>query len=347
MQGMSTEPVGHWTQALARVLQGASGGMHQAQARKGEQQGTAELARMLGGGGTPDAGALIQNPWTRDIGTKIAVAKMTAKPELSNDAKNYALAQKDPAFRQFLLDNKRAGATAITTEIKGEQAEAKAIGEGAGKRVNATIDRAAMGASKLQQLGQLEARMKDIETGKLAPAKMTIGAWAKGLGMSDDALASLGIDPKMPGNAQAFNAISNRMMVDMIGAGGFPANNFSDADREFLLSTIPRLATEPGGNKLIIAAARRSAQLDIEKARALQEWRKANKNRSADDFEIEWAAEVAKRDVFGDLRKQAENIGSGGAPSAPAVRVRTRAEAMALPPGTKFIDPEGNEGVRP
>lgn len=316
MQGMSTEPVGHWTQALARVLQGGVGGMHQAQARQGEQQGNQALAQALSGG-TPTAASLVSNPWTRDLGMSVAKAQLTAKPDLTNDQQNFAAAAKNPEFRQFLLDNKRAGATAITTEIKGEQAEAKAIGEGAGNRVNATMNRAAAGAGKLQQLGQLEARMKDIETGKLAPAKMTVGAWAKGLGVSDDTLAGIGIDPKMPGNAQAFTAITNKMMVDMIGAGGFPANNFSDADREFLLSTVPRLATEPGGNKLIIEAARRSAQLDIEKARALQDWRKANKNKSADDFEIEWAANVAKRDVFGDLKKMVAGMGGGAAQPPP------------------------------
>lgn len=82
MQGMSTEPVGHWTQALARVLQGASGGMHQAEARKGEQQGNASLAQSLSG--TPSPAGLTVNPWTRDIGKSLFLAQ--AKQQMDPNA---------------------------------------------------------------------------------------------------------------------------------------------------------------------------------------------------------------------------------------------------------------------
>jgi len=82
MQGMSTEPVGHWTQALARVLQGASGGMHQAEARNGEQQGNASLAQSLSG--TPSPAQLTANPWTRDIGKSLFLAQ--AKQQMDPNA---------------------------------------------------------------------------------------------------------------------------------------------------------------------------------------------------------------------------------------------------------------------
>lgn len=71
-QGASTEPVQHWTQALARVLQGGVGGMYQAQAKQGEQQGTQAMVQALSGGGQPNVGALVSNPWTRDFGMKLA-----------------------------------------------------------------------------------------------------------------------------------------------------------------------------------------------------------------------------------------------------------------------------------
>jgi hypothetical protein len=141
-----------------------------------------------------------------------------------------------------------------------------------------------------------------------------MGAWAKAIGLPDETLSTLGIDPKMPGNVQSINAITSRMVVDMIGAGGFPANNFSDADREFLISTVPRLANEPRGNALIIEAARRAAQVDIEKAKAQQAWRASNKGKSLDEFELEWADKTAKQDMLGDLRKEAQAlIGAAGA----------------------------------
>jgi hypothetical protein len=70
-QGMSTEPVGHWTQALARVLQGGVGGMYQSQAKQGEQQGTQAMVQALSGGQMNPA-AMVANPWTRDLGMKMA-----------------------------------------------------------------------------------------------------------------------------------------------------------------------------------------------------------------------------------------------------------------------------------
>jgi hypothetical protein len=70
-QGMSTEPVGHWTQALARVLQGGVGGMYQSQAKQGEQQGTQAMVQALSGGQMNPA-AMVANPWTRQFGMELA-----------------------------------------------------------------------------------------------------------------------------------------------------------------------------------------------------------------------------------------------------------------------------------
>jgi hypothetical protein len=92
-QGMSTEPVGHWTQALARVLQGGVGGMYQSQAKTGEQQGNASIAAMLQGGGTPDVSTLIQNPWTRDIGKGAMKATLAKKLAGSDYGKQGAIFQ--------------------------------------------------------------------------------------------------------------------------------------------------------------------------------------------------------------------------------------------------------------
>jgi hypothetical protein len=78
-QGMSTEPVGHWTQALARVLQGGVGGMYQSQAKSGQKQindaGNAALTQVMGSN-DPKAMVplLLGNPGTREIGEKLATS---------------------------------------------------------------------------------------------------------------------------------------------------------------------------------------------------------------------------------------------------------------------------------
>ena len=72
-QGTSAEPVGHWTQALARVLQGGVGGMYQDTARQGERQGTQGIVDMLQGQQNPTPVQLLSNPWTREAGMKTLV----------------------------------------------------------------------------------------------------------------------------------------------------------------------------------------------------------------------------------------------------------------------------------
>ena len=77
-QGTSAEPVGHWTQALARVLQGGVGGMYQDTARQGERQGTQGIVDMLQGQQNPTPVQLLSNPWTREAGMKTLVLSRPA-----------------------------------------------------------------------------------------------------------------------------------------------------------------------------------------------------------------------------------------------------------------------------
>lgn len=389
MQGMSTEPVQHWTQGVARALQGLGGGMYQAQAAQGERQGreagnAAMMSALTGNDPKAAVAGLIGNPWTRETGEKLAggmlasqlsptnkflaagdnlyvtnektgEAKLVAggnKP--SNDKQNWLEHVRDEtaagrtplSFTDYQVKMKTAGATAITNDMRGENAEAAGLGQGAAKRANDTLDRMRAASTTIRRMVDLQTRLDQIDTGKLAPGMATIGAWAKGFGGSDETLATMGIDPKLPGTAESIKAVTGRMVVDMIGAGGFPANNFSDADRAFLLETVPRLANTPLGNRLIIEAAKRAAAVDVEKGKALQEWRRNNKGKSVDDFELEWADRTARMDVMGDLRQQAEQLvaQSGGqrADTRSLPRVKSPAEAARLPKGTEFIDPQGN-----
>jgi hypothetical protein len=88
-QGMSGEPVGHWTQALGRVLQAGVGSMWDSQAAQGEKEGNAAAQQAMASalaGGDPNAHvtALMANPWTKDQGTQLAQAML--KQKLAPDA---------------------------------------------------------------------------------------------------------------------------------------------------------------------------------------------------------------------------------------------------------------------
>lgn len=78
-QATDASPVGHWTQALARPVQGMVGGMYQQSARQGEQDANQEIARALQGvsDGKANIGDLAANPWTRQLGEGLAREKFS------------------------------------------------------------------------------------------------------------------------------------------------------------------------------------------------------------------------------------------------------------------------------
>lgn len=223
----------------------------------------------------------------------------------------------------------------------GETEESKAIGKAAGTRASETMAAAASASKQLMRLGQIDALMKNVETGRLSPNRMTVAALGKSLGVDDAYLEALGLDPKRVGDAQALNAISGRMLVDMIGSGGFPANNFSNTDREFLTGTLPSLANDPRANKLLITAARRMADLDIEKAKGWRTWKRDNPKGSFDDFELEFADRIGGSDRFADLAAEARKLGGGAATGQPRA-VATPEDYQSLKSGEQYVDPQGN-----
>jgi hypothetical protein len=156
----------------------------------------------------------------------------------------------------------------------------------------------------------MEGLLNQVSQGKIQPARLNISAWAKSLGLNDEVAKGLGLDPSGGGSAQAVQSLINESVVGKIGAGGFPANNFSDADREFITKIFPGLGDDPQANKIRIEGARRMAQLDLDRARAFQKFKAdpVNKGRGFEDFELKWGDDMSRKDVFGDLRKQAETI---------------------------------------
>ncbi|WP_132010889.1 hypothetical protein [Camelimonas lactis] len=245
------------------------------------------------------------------------------------------------SFDKFLADK----AQKTTVDMRGESEEAKAIGQAAGKRAGETMSAASLGVKQLQRIGRMEVLMEQVETGKMAPARMNLGAWGKALGVNDDFLNSMGLDPKKVGDAQALNAIAGRMVIDMIGAGGFPANNFSDADRQFITGTVPQLANDPRGNKLIMEAARRTAQMDIEKAKAWRQWKHTNKSGSFDDFEMLWADQVGSKNHFADLAEQAAAI-TGARPGAQQGQQQQGQQGQQRQPAALGPSPEAVQHLR-
>ncbi len=280
------------------------------------------------------------------------VAKILLQRELDNSklpdpVRQYLFAKGQGyqgSFVDYQTEIKKAGAAAITNDMRGENAEAKAIGEAAGKRAGDMFSAASLASKGLMNLSRTESLLKQVDQGKIQPTRMSISAWAKSFGLSDDAAEKIGLDPKGVGSAQALQSLIAESVVGKIGQGGFPANNFSDADREFILGIFPSLANDPRANKILVETARRVYQQDIAKAKAYQAFKRDadNKGKGFADFETEWSDKIASQDRFGDLRRQAEElVGSprdvNGAPAAtPAQSTTPPMEGARQAPDGKF-----------
>lgn len=110
MQGTSAEPVGHWTQALARVLQGGVGGMQQSAAAAGEKSRQNALAKALSGSSTfgglseGDRSIMTQNPEImQSVVSKGLGAKFDASAGKTEGIKEYEYAVKN-GFKGSLQD---------------------------------------------------------------------------------------------------------------------------------------------------------------------------------------------------------------------------------------------------
>jgi hypothetical protein len=182
----------------------------------------------------------------------------------------------------------------------------KEYGQGMGKRALGVVEAGDKAANDYQQIQLLKGLLSGVQTGKLTPTGATMGAWLQSFGIDP---AKLGIDPKLPASAEAATSLVNRFAMSNIGAasGGIPANNFSEADRDFIMRLVPSLANRPEANQILIAAAERKAQVEMEHANAWADARE--KGTSYEKFERQWRKDLGGRNVFGDLAQQVQGIG--------------------------------------
>jgi hypothetical protein len=205
---------------------------------------------------------------------------------------------------------RQASKPQMTVDQRTESGEAKAAGEAAGKRRADMFAAANSAIPALANLTRVKTLLDQVSQGKLEPSRMTISAWAKSLGVDDNFAKSIGLDPKGVGSAQALQSLVNELVVGKLGAGGFPSNNFSDSDREFLTDIFPKLGNDPRANAIILETARRARQANIDRVLAYQAWADdpANKNKSFERFEFDQARTAKNMNRFGDLRQQAETL---------------------------------------
>lgn len=152
------------------------------------------------------------------------------------------------------------------------------------------------------------AQAAGTDVNALAPIKVKVGA----------ILQAAGLDPKDfdlngTGVMQAIGAASNKLALSGIGKGGLPANNFSEADRNFITSTVPGIADTPEGFELKALVMRKVASRTLEKEKL---WNSGKYNQTTQagyaDFRRDWAKYVAANPLFGEAEKGKARLLQGG-----------------------------------
>ena len=199
-----------------------------------------------------------------------------------------------------------ANNSAESTYAKGKAEQALKLEESVNKSL-----------SERQRVEMFRGLVNNFETGKLAPAQATVGAWGQALGIDPKTLEKIGI----PANAQirgpVIEALSNEMTLGKIGGeGGMPANNFSNTDRDFLVKAGPSLSNTPGANKIMLEVKRRVLDRDLEKGQMWDEYRANGK--SFEVFERDWRKKVKESpNLFDDIPDMVKQLTAQQPQAAP------------------------------
>lgn len=230
----------------------------------------------------------------------------------------------------------------VTNNVgSGETEEAKEAGKLRGKRVDAIETSAMKAPDQISKLNLLQSALERARTGALGPTESKVVGFAQALGIPNETLAGLGLNPDQAVTSQVATKLTNELVTGMIGSGGFPSNNFSNRDREFLTDIFPKISNRPEANQIAIEVLRRSQQRNLEVGDAWQEYqqaqRAAGKPASVGEFEFNFRKGLrSQSDLFSDLRQQVDALpkGSAGSGDGTSRLTITPREANALRNGT-------------
>jgi hypothetical protein len=199
-----------------------------------------------------------------------------------------------------------------TIAFTGESAEAKASGEEGGKARAALTESADAAVGNIARLQLLKTVLANTKTGPTAQLEGNAAAWANRLGISEETLTKLGIDPKQPVNNAVADKIAAELVKGDIGAknGGFPASNFSVAELGFIRNKFPNIQSQAGSNELVSEILIKREERTLEKQQEWSDYRQRvkaqGKNPSWEDFQDEWISKHKNDNIFADIQKRYE-----------------------------------------
>lgn len=186
---------------------------------------------------------LIADPSTRAHGVAMyqaAQAQAAGASKPTDEIREYEYSQKNPGFKNFKEDLKRAGAiqNQVTIDQKGESEFAKESGKLQAKRFGELAEAGPKARQLISDIEVLRSLGSQIETGRGAEAKARFGPYAEALGVKVDGLSEI----------QAYEAIVNRLAPSMRVAG---SGAQSDYELRGFLKSLPSIGNSAGGNEII------------------------------------------------------------------------------------------------
>lgn len=189
------------------------------------------------------------------------------------------------------------------------------------KRVGEWEDAGSKSAQTMTRLKQMETALDQFTTGAGSGTILKAGQIAQRMGVPQATLDALGINADQVASGEQIRSLASQMLVGMIGSGGFPAQGFSNADRDMLQAALPGLANSPQGNKMIINIMRASAQRDLEISKAWRDWSrvKGDNLASVRGFQSEILPGIVERGIVAPILEQGgwTDPTAGPAASAP------------------------------
>lgn len=239
-------------------------------------QDTDEVIQLFESGQSEQANALIGS--AVQTGERLGFIQPTAVPKApaqTSQVKNLVAAGFTPGTEEFQSELLKTIGPSTTIIGSGEKEESKALARQRVAKFGDVQQAAEQATTLLENLDQLDTI--DVETGALEPAKIAIARVAEGFGVDAKDLANVT-------GAQAFNAVSTRLVNDILNAATGPQ---TDQDAIRARQTIASLGDTPGAvtfknNSLRSLALRQveqrdfiSAKLDEDKnlTTANKEWR--------------------------------------------------------------------------
>lgn len=254
-----------------------------------------------------------------------------------------------------------AKAATIAAEAAAANADkfAETLGKEAGVEAAGLGTSAKTAAAQIPQWKIARDAMDDFRSGALSPTQKGVGAFLSSLGITEQDMKDFGVYDIMrswnltPGQAASMEQVErvvNEAIIGKIGSGGseggFPANNFSNADLEFLKTSVPGLTNTEGGMRAKLTMLEWRDKATIAKADAwvqyqteLQEQGRAPTSVDWERFNMEWRNSPVNEQF---VREMEMSVAADETIHNPA-QVFSQEDYDALPVGSYYVAPDGSK----